>query len=163
MSDHATTRPRPTRRVLVVCAGNICRSPTAEAVIRLLAAGRSAVELEVRSRGTQDWNVGRHAHPAMTRIAAERGYDLSAHIAAQVTAEDLEWADDVLVMDEENYQQLAARFPADFLGHVRLLDPDGIPDPWLVDQDHAYTSSLDRIELAVRAYLTSLEANAQHR
>jgi protein-tyrosine phosphatase len=147
----------------VVCAGNICRSPTAEAVIRLLAAGQSAVELEVRSRGTQDWNVGRHAHPAMTRIAAERGYDLSAHIAAQVTTEDLEWADDVLVMDEENYQQLAARFPADVLGHVRLLDPDGIPDPWLVDQDHAYTSSLDRIELAGRAYLTSLEANAQHR
>jgi protein-tyrosine phosphatase len=163
MTDHAPTRSRPTRRILVVCAGNICRSPTAEAVIRLLAAGHSAVDLEVQSRGTQDWNVGRHAHPAMTRIAAERGYDLSAHIAAQVTTEDLEWADDVLVMDNENYQQLVARFPADLLGHVRLLDPDGIPDPWLVDQDHAYTSCLDRIELAVRTYLSSFEANAQHR
>jgi hypothetical protein len=65
-------------------------------------------------------------------------------------------------MDDENYQQLVARFPADLLGHVRLLYPDGIPDPWLVDQDHAYTSCLDRIELAVRAYLSSFEANAQH-
>jgi protein-tyrosine phosphatase len=99
----------------------------------------------------------------MTRIAAARGYDLSAHIAAQVTTEDLEWADEVLVMDDENYQQLAGRFPADLLQHVRLLDPAGIPDPWLVDQDHAYTSCLDRIELAVRAYLAGLEANARHR
>src|SRR5512132_3206872 len=80
---------RPTRRVLVVCAGNICRSPTAEAVMRLLGADHPATHLEVRSRGTQDWNVGRRAHPAMTRIAAERGYDLSGHTAAQVTTDDL--------------------------------------------------------------------------
>jgi protein-tyrosine phosphatase len=163
MTDHPTNGPRATRRVLVVCAGNICRSPTAEAVIRLLGAGHPAVDLEVQSRGTQDWNVGKHAHPAMTRIAAARGYDLAAHIAAQVTTEDLEWADDVLVMDDENYQQLVRRFPADRLRHVRLLDPAGIPDPWLVDEDHAYTSSLDRIELAVRTYLASLEASAEHR
>lgn len=163
MTDRTIPSPRATRCVLVVCAGNICRSPTAEAVIRLLGTGNSAVHLEVQSRGTQDWNVGKHAHPAMTRIAAERGYDLSAHVAAQVTAEDLMWADDVLVMDDENYQQLAARFPADLLGHVRLLDPAGIPDPWLVDQDHADTSCLDHIELAVRTYLADLEANAQHR
>jgi protein-tyrosine phosphatase len=162
MTDHPATSPRTTRRVLVVCAGNICRSPTAEAVIRLLAAGHPAAGLEVRSRGTHDWNVGRHAHPAMTRIAAERGYDLSAHIAAQVTTEDLEWADDVLVMDDENHQQLARSFPADLLRHVRLLDPAGIPDPWLVDEDHAYISSLDRIELAVRTYLAGIEADAEH-
>lgn len=131
--------------------------------MRLLGADHPVVNLEVRSRGTQNWNVGKRAHPAMTRIAAERGYDLSAHVAAQVATEDLMCADDVLVMDDENYQQLVARFPADLLGHVRLLDPAGIPDPWLVDQDHAYTSCLDRIELAARAYLADLEANAQHR
>jgi protein-tyrosine phosphatase len=153
---------RPTRRVLVVCAGNICRSPTAEAVIRLLGAAHPAVNLEVRSRGTQNWNVGKRAHPAMTRIAAERGYDLSRHTAAQVTTDDLAWADDVLVMDDENYQQLVGRHP-DLVRHVRLLDPSGIPDPWLVDEDPAYTSALDRIEQAVRAYLASLEPSAQQR
>ena len=77
--------------VLFVCTGNICRSPTAEAVLRLLGADHPAVELEVRSRGVHDWNVGRRAHPAMTRVAAERGYDLSAHTAAQVSADDLAW------------------------------------------------------------------------
>jgi protein-tyrosine-phosphatase len=95
----------------------------------------------------------------MTRIAAERGYDLSRHIAAQVTADDLMWADDVLVMDDENYQQLAKRYP-NLIRHVRLLDATAIPDPWLVDQDPAYADSLDRIEQAVRAYLADLKASA---
>jgi protein-tyrosine phosphatase len=153
---------RPSRRVLVVCAGNICRSPTAEAVIRLLGVDHPTVNLEVRSRGTQEWNVGKHAHPAMTRIAAARGYDLSGHTAAQVTTDDLAWADDVLVMDDENYEQLVARYP-DLIRHVRLLDASGIPDPWLVDEDPAYTSALDRIELAVRAYLAGLEASTPQR
>jgi protein-tyrosine phosphatase len=150
---------RPTRRVLVVCAGNICRSPTAEAVLRLLGADHPAVDLEVRSRGTHDWNAGRRAHPAMTRIAAERGYDLSGHTAAQVTADDLAWADDVLVMDDENLRQLARHHP-DQVRRVRLLDAGGIPDPWLVDEDPAYADSLDRIERAVRAYLAGLEAGS---
>ncbi len=150
---------RPTRHVLVVCAGNICRSPTAEAVLRALGAEDPAVDLEVRSRGTHDWNVGRHAHPTMTRIAAERGYDLSAHTAAQVSADDLAWADDVLVMDDENLRQLSRHHP-DQVRRVRLLDAGGIPDPWLVDEDPAYADALDHIERAVRAYLAGLEAGS---
>ena len=157
--EHAVSSRR-TRRVLVVCAGNICRSPTAEAVIRLLGSDHPSADLEVRSRGTHNWNGGKRAHPAMTRIAAERGYDLSKHTAAQVTGEDLAWADDVLVMDDENYQHLVGSYP-ELVRHVRLLDANGIPDPWLVDEDPAYTDSLDRIELAVRAYLASLNSNKE--
>ena len=62
-----------------------------------LGAEDPAVDLQVRSRGTHDWNVGRHTHPTMTRIAAVRGYNLSRHIASQVTADDLAWANDVVV------------------------------------------------------------------
>ena len=120
------------------------------------------MELEVRSRGTHDWNVGKRAHPTMTRIAAERGYDLSQHTATQIAGEDLAWADDVLVMDDENYQQLVRSYPA-LIQDVRLLDASGIPDPWLVDEDPAYTDSLDRIELAVRSYLASLNFNNEQR
>jgi protein-tyrosine phosphatase len=156
--DHQQASPaRPTRRVLLVCAGNICRSPTAEAVLRRLGSDHPAIDLEVRSRGTHDWNAGRRAHPAMTRIAAARGYDLSRHTAAQVTADDLAWADDILVMDDENLRQLAGAHPRlAAAGRLRLLDPDGIPDPWLVDDDPAYRDALDRIERAVRAYLAGL-------
>jgi protein-tyrosine phosphatase len=162
MTQHPAADSLPTRHVLVVCAGNICRSPTAEAVLRVLGAGDPTVDLEVRSRGTHDWNVGRRAHPTMTRIAAERGYDLSGHIAAQVSPDDLAWAEDVLVMDDENYQQLARRYP-NLIHHVRLLDATGIPDPWLVDQDPAYADALDRIEQAVRAYLANLKASVEQR
>jgi protein-tyrosine-phosphatase len=94
----------------------------------------------------------------MAWIAAERGYDLSQHRAVQITGEDLTWADDVLVMDDENYEQLVQSYP-DLIRHVRLLDASGIPDPWLVDEYPAYTDSLDRIEIAVRAYLASLNSN----
>jgi protein-tyrosine phosphatase len=142
------------RRVLIVCAGNICRSPAAAAMLRALAP-----EIEVRSRGVHDWNVGRRAHPSMTRLAGQRGYQLSEHVAAQAAADDLVWADDVLVMDAENQAQLTRRFPPGLVRGVRLLDPDGIPDPWLVDTDAAYSDSLDRIERAVRAYIDSLNAS----
>jgi protein-tyrosine-phosphatase len=96
----------------------------------------------------------------MTRIAAGRGYDLSQHIAAQVTADDLAWADDVLVMDDENHQQLANNYP-NLVRHIRLLDATAIPDPWLVEQDSAYADALDRIEQAARAYLASLQESAE--
>jgi protein-tyrosine phosphatase len=157
MDQRHASPGRPNRRVLLVCAGNICRSPTAEAVLRRLGSDHPSVDLEVRSRGTHDWNAGRRAHPAMTRIAAARGYDLSGHTAAQVTADDLAWADDILVMDDENLRQLAAAHPPlAGAGRLRLLDPGGIPDPWLVDDDPAYTDALDRIERAVHAYLAGL-------
>ena len=151
MTGQPAATHRAPRRVLLVCAGNICRSPAAAAVLRRLAADR-AVDLEVRSRGTHDWNVGRPAHPAMARIAAGRGYDLSGHVAAQVSPADLAWADEVLVTDEENLRRLRERHPG-LAGHARLLADGGIPDPWLVDRDPAYADALDRIELAVRAYL----------
>ena len=140
-----------TRRVLVVCAGNICRSPAAAAMLRALAP-----EIEVRSRGVHDWNAGKRAHPSIARLAGQRGYDLSEHVAGQVTTDDLVWADDVLVMDAENQAQPARRFPRDLVRSTRLLDPDGIPDPWLVDTDAAYSDCLDHIERAVRAYIGSL-------
>jgi predicted protein tyrosine phosphatase len=53
------------------------------------------------------------------------------HIATQITADDLAWADDVLVMDDENHQQLARRYP-NLIQHIRLLDATAIPDLWLV-------------------------------
>jgi len=162
MPQHPAADSRPTRHVLVVCAGNICRSPTAEAVLHAFGADDPTVDLEVRSRGTHNWNVGRRAHPTMTRIAAERGYDLSGHIAAHVTADDLAWADDVLVMDDENHQQLAKSYP-DLIQHVRLFDATAISDPWLVDQDPAYARALDRIEQAARSYLANLKTAEERR
>ena len=138
-----------TVRVLVLCAGNICRSPAAAAVLARLGTG-----LEVRSRGTHDWNAGGRAHPAMAALGAARGYDLGGHVAAQVTGADLAWADEVLVMDEANLADLAARFPG-HAARARLLDEAGIPDPWLSADPGAFSAAFDQIEAAARAWVAA--------
>jgi protein-tyrosine phosphatase len=143
-----------TVRVLVLCAGNICRSPVAAAVLARLATEAGRFALEVRSRGTHDWNAGAGAHPAMAAIAAARGYDLGRHVAAQVSPADLAWADEVLVMDEANRADLAARHPA-HAARARLLDAAGIPDPWLSADPGAFAAAFDQVEAAVRAWLAA--------
>jgi protein-tyrosine phosphatase len=135
------------RRLLVICSGNICRSPAAEAILRALAGG----SIEVRSRGTDPWNLGEPAHAPMVRLAAARGYDLGTHRSAQVSEADLRWADEVLVMQPAHRARLALAFP-DHAEKVRLLHPDGVPDPYDLD-DVRYAEVLDLIETAARAYL----------
>jgi protein-tyrosine phosphatase len=87
-------------RVLTVCLGNICRSPTAEAAL-VEAAVEMGVELEIASAGTGDWHLGQPPNPPMQAAAAEVGLALRG-VAQQVNAELLEWADLVLVMDRSN-------------------------------------------------------------
>ena len=140
----ANGRPR---RLLMICTGNICRSPAAEAIIRTLSDG----SVEVRSRGTDSWNHGQPAHAPMVRLAAARGYDLGTHRAAKVTEADLTWADEVLVMQPVHRARLARAFPR-HTAKVRLLHPDGVPDPYDLDDVH-YDQVLDLIERASRAYL----------
>ncbi|HYL71856.1 MAG TPA: low molecular weight protein-tyrosine-phosphatase, partial [Candidatus Dormibacteraeota bacterium] len=100
-------------RVLFVCLGNICRSPTAEAVLRALAA-REAPELalEVDSAGTAAYHVGEPPDPRTRQAAARRGYDLSALRARIVEPEDFERFDLILAMDRENLRVLRRRAPS---------------------------------------------------
>ena len=135
------------RRLLVICTGNICRSPAAEAILRTLATG----SVEVRSRGTDSWNLGQPAHAPMIRLAAARGYDLQPHRAAQVTEADVRWADEILVMQPVHRARLARAYP-EHAAKVHLLHPAGVPDPYDLD-DVAYGEVLDLIERAARAYL----------
>lgn len=101
-----TDAPPPPRApvVLVVCLGNICRSPTAEAALREAAAERG-IDLEVRSAGTGDWHVGEPPDPRMREACREAGLELTG-TAAQVTADDLAAADLVLAMDRSNLTAL---------------------------------------------------------
>ena len=91
------TRPG---RVLTVCLGNICRSPTAEAAL-VEAAAEADLALEVASAGTGDWHLGHPPNPPMRDAAAAVGLELRG-TAQQVDAALLEWADLVLVMDRSN-------------------------------------------------------------
>jgi protein-tyrosine phosphatase len=107
--------------------GNICRSPTVEAVARAEFA-RAGLVLEVDSAGTEDYHAGAPPDPRSIRIGAAQGYDLSGLRARQVVADDFERFDAVLAMDRANLRALqrmrrAGVEPALFLGDAELPDP----------------------------------------
>jgi protein-tyrosine phosphatase len=131
-------------RVLFVCLGNICRSPTAEGVMRALvndAGLQDSIQLE--SAGTGAWHVGSPPDRRASEAARARGVELEGH-ARQVRAEDFEEFDLLLAMDGENARELRRQAPGDEQrAKVRLLrefDPASndvpptrdldVPDPY---------------------------------
>lgn len=124
-----------TTRVLLVCLGNICRSPTAEAAVRE-AAAESGLDLVLDSAGTGAWHVGNPPDTRMTAAAAEDDLHLSGS-ARQVTADDFRDFDLVVAMDASNRDDLLALAPDDDArGRVRLFRDyagetgQGVPDPY---------------------------------
>lgn len=149
-------------RILFVCLGNICRSPTAEGVLRhkLQQAGL-AERITVDSAGTSDWHVGK-APDTRTRLAAQRrGYDLATLRGRQVEAADFARFDLILAMDLSNLQQLEALRPAGAKGELDLflrryaLALDEVPDPYYGGED-GFEQVLDLLEQAGDALLVEL-------
>ncbi len=114
-------RPRPAS-VLVVCNGNICRSPFAEAVLRRLL---QPAGITVESAGLI--GPGRGAPPAALQVAARRGVDLSAHRSRLVTSDLVRRADLIVVMDEAQRRAICGRFGRDGMDVLLLGDFD--PEP----------------------------------
>jgi len=129
--------PRPVR-LLFVCLGNICRSPTAEGVMRSIVAEHGLQDtIELDSAGTGSWHVGSAPDRRARAAAAGRGIEL-AGTARQVEHADFERFDLILAMDSSNLSDLRALAPAGQRGKVRLLrefDPAAggeldVPDPY---------------------------------
>jgi protein-tyrosine phosphatase len=119
-------------RILFVCMGNICRSPTAEGVMRHLLAERGlGGEIEVQSAGTGGWHAGDPPDARATAAARERGIALDG-AARQVTAEDFDEFDVLVAMDRDNLANLRAIAPAGTEHKLRLLLDEGrdVPDPY---------------------------------
>lgn len=135
----------PTMRVLTVCLGNICRSPTAQAAI-LEAAAEAGLDLEVDSAGTGDWHIGELPDERMRTAAAAAGLTLDSR-ARQVEPTDLERYDLLLPMDHDNLRVLesmagdgSARDGTARIELFRTWDPraDGdleVPDPYYGGRD----------------------------
>ena len=118
-----------TKRILCVCLGNICRSPTAEAVLRAKAAARG-IDIKVDSAGTGNWHVGKPPYSPMIETAAKAGYDLTPLRARQVTQQDFHDVDLIFGMDAANLVDLNAMDPGS-RASVAPFDPDrDVPDPY---------------------------------
>jgi protein-tyrosine phosphatase len=154
------------RRILFVCLGNICRSPTAEIVLRELAR-REAPDLaiEIDSAGTADYHIGEPPDPRTQAAAHRRGYDMSALRAREVEPADFERFDLVLAMDSANLEELRRRAPAACRDRVRLfmefaqvLDEREVPDPYYGGPT-GFEQVLDLVEAASRGLIEHLRAN----
>lgn len=150
-------------RVLFVCLGNICRSPTAEGVFRhkVREAGLEG-RIEVDSAGTGDWHIGKPPDSRTRRAAQLRGYDLSQLRGRQVGAADFARFDLILAMDHRNLQHLKGLRPATAPAELDLflrryaLALDEVPDPYYGGED-GFEQVLDLIEQASESLLAELK------
>ena len=135
----------PPRRVLLVCMGNICRSPTAEAVLRA-KAGLAGLAIEFDSAGTENYHVGEPPDPRSIRHARRRGYDLADLRARQVSADDFRDFELILAADELNLRELRRRCPAELQSRLQLFLGDvALPDPYYGESD-GFEKVLDLVE-----------------
>jgi protein-tyrosine phosphatase len=150
-------------KVLFVCMGNICRSPTAEAVFRakVEAAGLSEY-IQIDSAGTHDYHIGSQPDNRTQIAAKQRGYDLSALRGRQVTAQDFQNFDYVLAMDLANLTILQHLRPADanshlglFLAYARSHSQREVPDPYYGGVS-GFERVLDMVEDAAEGLLVHL-------
>lgn len=150
-------------RILFVCLGNICRSPSAEAVMRGLLLSEDLDGFEVDSAGTGDWHVGNPADPRAIAAAADRGVEITG-AARQVRSSDFEEFDLVLAMDRSNLDDLLALDGAD-PAKVRLfreLAGEGdldVPDPYYGAED-GFGEVLDILETGCQTILNDLRTAA---
>ena len=151
--------------ILVVCTGNICRSPTGEGVLRDMVAARGLADrIRVASAGTHDYHVGEAPDPRSVKHAAQRGYDLTAQRAAQVSAQDFETFDYILAMDRGHLRILRQMQPAGARAKVGLfLEASGkwkgadVPDPYYGGAA-GFDLVLDMVEEASARWLERFEA-----
>ncbi|MFZ2554164.1 low molecular weight protein-tyrosine-phosphatase [Psychrobacter sp. BF1] len=155
--------------VLLVCLGNICRSPTAEEIFRQQTA-IAGLDMKVDSAGTGDWHIGHSPDIRAQRHAKSNGYNISKLVARQVTNEDFTNFDLILAMDTQNLTDLqlikdsieasnsALKKPLARLALFSEEDPiysgDDVPDPYQGDAD-AFEEVIRRIESSSQAWIES--------
>jgi protein-tyrosine phosphatase len=155
-------------RLLFVCLGNICRSPTAEATMRALVREAGlAEEIEIESAGTGAWHVGSPPDRRAAAVARSRGIALEGS-AREVRIEDFEDFDLLLAMDSSNARELRQLAPSEEArSKVRLLrefdpaSPEGadVPDPYY-GAAGGFEEVLDLVQAACRGLLEQIRRGA---
>lgn len=155
------------KKVLFVCLGNICRSPTADGIFRqLVVREKLDQKILVDSAGTGDWHIGKAPDSRTVVAAHQRGYDLSVLRARQVKAQDFAEFDYVLAMDKSNLMDLQRMKPSTYTGHLGLFlefgsrdDYREVPDPYYGEKD-GFELVLDLVEDAAQGLLNHIRSNS---
>lgn len=153
------------KRILFVCTGNICRSPTAEGVaLHFIETAGLAGLVEVDSAGMQGYHVGEAPDPRAQKAAAQKGYDLSKLRARKLDALDFERFDLLLAMDRGHLQAMLRVCPQDYRPKIELFmryAPDGrhdeVPDPYY-GGPNGFDAVLQMCEQGVRGLLDAIDA-----
>ncbi|CAH9049963.1 Putative low molecular weight protein-tyrosine-phosphatase [Pseudoalteromonas holothuriae] len=153
------------KKILIVCMGNICRSPTAEAVLKkkLLDA---RLDIEVDSAGTIAYHQGNPPDKRSMAAGIKRGYNFNAMQARQVKPLDFEYFDLILAADKANLADLMALCPEQYQHKIQLFLAFGsseyteIPDPYYGEGD-GFELVLDLIEEASQGLVISLDKKAR--
>mgnify|MGYP003335132708 FL=1 len=169
MTDLQHLAGRERIRVMMVCMGNICRSPAAAVVLQHKLAEAGLTHVDVDSSGTGGWHEGEGANPRSITTWEKRGYR-GTHTARQFRREWFEERDLILVMDDNNYETLISRAPNDTVTskvqYLRVFDPDAadvtVPDPYYGHND-GFELVLDLLEDACTALLDEVRPIVQAR
>ncbi|WP_420496864.1 low molecular weight protein-tyrosine-phosphatase [Vibrio fluvialis] len=147
--------------VLVVCMGNICRSPTGEAVLKAKAQGLG-LDIEIDSAGTIGYHQGNSPDPRARSAGEKRGYSFAGMRARKVRDSDFEQFDLILAADRDNLLELQQRCPKQYQHKLALFlsyghsDYDEIPDPYY-GGENGFELVLDLIEDASEQLLLQLK------
>lgn len=163
MIDRSGNRGTARVRVLFVCMGNICRSPTAQGVFMKRVAEEGLAHLvESDSAGTHAYHVGEAPDRRARETAQRRGIDLSTQRARRALAEDFELFDYVLAMDQDNHSALSALCPPGFEQRLRLfmdyaphLERREVPDPYYGGAN-GFETVFDMVDEAARGLLEEI-------
>lgn len=147
-------------KILMICLGNICRSPMAHGILEDMAE-KNGLHWEVDSCGTGGYHNGKGPNPNSIRVAASHGLDISHQISRELTMDDLENFDLLVAMDSSNYSDVKALCTEEQSKKLRLLlnyawpgENRTIPDPWY---DHSlYEPVYDMIYEACEAMVREL-------
>jgi len=159
----STSSPLSKVKILFVCLGNICRSPTAEGVFRKLVESEGLSDyFEIDSAGTAGYHIGDMADSRTIRHAAKRGYDLTPHRGKRIEADDLDYYDYIIMMDKSNYADVSSLCTTQwrklklFMEFAPETGYTEVPDPYSEGAE-TFELVLDLCEAAAKGLLNYLK------
>jgi protein-tyrosine phosphatase len=151
------------KNILMVCLGNICRSPMAEGILRHKAASLN-IPVDVDSAGTSNYHIGDHPDHRAVKCLRKHGLDISQLHARQFSEIDFKYFDVIFVMDKSNYRDVLSKASTDdernkvklFLNEAWPNENRDVPDPWFGDQD-GFEDVYQMLDKAADSFLQSLQ------